>query len=137
MEGGSKESDTNDNPSKQNNNLIESESNQESCSPTKKKEMNTDNKTTTPNLLINESNGCDIEKPLNTHSQHEDLKTGKNKDAENNQEVTEMEMGSPEKQMTQMNDSQKGSAVKNIAGRPIFTNITILHTNTKQYGYIR
>ena len=45
MEGESKEADTKDNPSKQNNNLVESESNQESCSPSKKKEMNTDNKT--------------------------------------------------------------------------------------------
>ena len=120
MEGESKESDTKDNPSKQNNNLVESESNQESCSPSKKKEMNTDNKTTAPNLVNNESNGCDIEKPLNSHSKHEDLKKGKNTDAENNQEVTDMEMGSPEKQMTHMIDSQKGTAVKNITGRQIF-----------------
>lgn len=115
MEGNSKESEAKDNPSKQNNNLIESESNQESCSPSKKREMNTDNKTTSPNLLNNESNGCDIKKPLNTHPQHEDLKTGKNEDPESNQEVTDMEMGSPEKQITQMNDSLKGSEEKNVA----------------------
>ena len=120
MEGESKEADTKDNPSKQNNNLVESESNQESGSPSKKKEMNTDNKTTSPNLVNNESNGCDIEKPLNSHSKHEDLNKGKNRDAENNQEVTDMEMGSPEKQITHMIDSQKGTAVKNITGRQIF-----------------
>ena len=117
MEGSSKESEMKDNPSPPKNIVINSESKQQNCSQNNKTDRDTDNETSTSTLLNNESNGCDIQKPLNTVSQ---LGDSKSESADHNHEVTEMEMGSPEKQLNPMNDSQKTSAVKGITGNPIY-----------------
>jgi len=109
MEDNSKESDSKDSPSQQNNNSIESEENQQNCSTSSNKDNTEDNGTTTKKLRNSGSNGCDIENSIKVVLQDENSKKIKSEKGENKDADTEMEVGSPEKQTTQLNDSQKTS----------------------------
>ena len=113
MDDGSKE-----NTGQQNNNLITTESAQENCaSPSSKKENNSDNETTTVKLLNNESNGCDMDNSSTTVPQCGDSKESTHEDVEN-KEASEMEMGSPEKQVTLAKDmSMDHETPKSISGK--------------------
>jgi len=109
MDDNSKESDSKDSPSQQNNNSIESEENQQNCSTSSNKDNTEDNGTTTKKLRNSGSNGCDIENSIKVVLQDENSKMIKSEKGDNKDADTEMEVGSPEKQTTQLNDSQKTS----------------------------
>ena len=106
MEGNSKESDGKDNSGQQNNNSIETESNQQNCS-TNEKELKIES---TPSKMINnDSNGCDNGNSETTTSQKQDDTNHKGVKA-NDEEVTDMEMGSPEKQLVIESKKEKPSS---------------------------
>jgi len=102
MEGNSNESDK-DKTGQQNNNSIETESNQQSSS-TNEKELKIESK-----MVNNESNGCDdnnsVASPSKTENDnnHQNVKT-------KDDTVTDMEMGSPEKQLAPANDSKSSNS---------------------------
>merc|ERR1719288_87686 len=100
MEENTKESDST--TSQQNNNSIETESDQPNCST-----IETDSKIESK-MVNNDSNGCDNGNSETTSPQtgndnnHQDTKADE-------QAVTDMEMGSPEKQLASANDSKTSS----------------------------
>ena len=124
MDDSSKESDLKENTGQQNNNSITPESTQEnSASSSSKKENNSDNDNATEKLLNNENNGCDTENSSTSVPQSGDGKETKHEEVANKGEASEMEMGSPEKQVTIANDiemDQEGP--QNISGKHLYTN---------------
>ena len=99
MDDSSKESNVTENAGQQNNNSITNESNQENGNSTTSKRENGSENETNVKVKNNESNCCDIDDPLITLSQGGDSKEIKQEDG--NKEVSEVEMGSPEKQIVQ------------------------------------
>ena len=107
MEGNSKESDDKDNTGQQNNNSIETESNQQNCS-TNEKELK--NESTPSKKINNDSNGCDNgNSETNSFSKQKDT-NHENVKANDDKEVTDMEMGSPEKQLNTEGKKDKPSS---------------------------
>ena len=128
MEDNSKESDSKDNPTQQNNNLIENETSPQNCSSNSNKDKTETNGATTKKLPNNESNGCDKENSIEIVSHDGIILTTSSGDSYNKNADTEMEVGSPEKQTTRMHDSQKTSEeMKSIIDSTIPTsqNVTL------------
>ena len=128
MEDNSKESDSKDNPTQQNNNLIENETSPQNCSSNSNKDKTETNGATTKKLPNNESNGCDKENSIEIVSHDGIILTTSSGDGYNKNADTEMEVGSPEKQTTRMHDSQKTSEeMKSIidSTKPTSQNVTL------------
>lgn len=128
MEDNSKESDSKDNPTQQNNNLIENETSPQNCSSNSNKDKTETNGATTKKLPNNESNGCDKENSIEIVSHDGIILTTSSGDDYNKNADTEMEVGSPEKQTTRMHDSQKTSEeMKSIidSTKPTSQNVTL------------
>jgi len=110
MEDNSKESDLTDNSGKQNNNSINNGSSQQSSSDSDSKNI-VDNCTKDDILLNNEGKSCDKGSSSTMVPQHGDSKCTQNKEDASALGVTKMEVGSPEKNATLVNDNRINSDV--------------------------
>ena len=127
MEDNSKESDLTDNSGKQNNNSINNGSSQQSSSDSDSKNI-VDNCTKDDILLNNEGKSCDKGSSSTMVPQHGDSKCTQNKEDASALGVTKMEVGSPEKNATLVNDNRINSDVMtHTEGNPILANILVCY----------
>ena len=123
MEDNSKESDLTDNSGKQNNNSINNGSSQQSSSDSDTKNI-VDNCTKDDILLNNEGNSCDKGSSSTMAPQHGDSKCTLNKEDTSALGVTKMEVGSPEKNATLVNDNRiNADVMSHTEGNPHLRNI--------------
>ena len=127
MEDNSKESDLTDNSGKQNNNSINNGSSQQSSSDSDSKNI-VDNCTKDDILLNNEGKSCDKGSSSTMVPQHGDSKCTQNKEDASALGVTKMEVGSPEKNATLVNDNRINSDVMtHTEGNPDLANALVYY----------